>query len=361
MKGFTHFTVGAAIATCFPQAVDMALNQTSFILVLGGIFGILPDTLDFKLAMFIERNDYVIDPAEKEYLKDPMDMNSIDPQKIADKMAKAIDQAWVTGKMVKLQLHTVQMGGDLWRHYEVSYDTVNNEVVVEIGSIVTLSQVPIEVPGLEFKGERIGRAKTTYNILQTQSRPSRIDIFNGPSFGYLRKGDEGVEVVFLPWHRQWSHSPLMGIALGLTGGLLMSWVTRSFYTGAIYGLIMALGFISHILSDLTGFMGANLLWPFTRKRTEGFQFLKASDPIANFLMVWASALLIVWNLNRYAPEPAFEFYGIEYFIYFLFIPAGLLVALAKRFGEKKKKEDASRIKAEEEAAFGEEEFSSDSR
>ncbi|GAH71620.1 unnamed protein product, partial [marine sediment metagenome] len=60
MKGLTHFTVGAAVATCFPQAVDMALNNYSVILALGGVFGILPDTLDFKLAMFLEENDYII-------------------------------------------------------------------------------------------------------------------------------------------------------------------------------------------------------------------------------------------------------------------------------------------------------------
>ena len=360
MKGFTHFSVGAALATCFPQAIDMALNNYSFILVLGGVFGIFPDTLDFKLAMFLEENDYIIDPASSEYLRNPQDMNTIDPQKIADKMAEAIDQAWETGKLIKLQLHTVQMGGDLYRHYEVSYDTVNNEAVVEIGPIVTMSQTPIEVPELEFKGERIGRAKTKCNILQTQSRASRIDIFNGPSFGYLRKGDEGVEIIFLPWHRQWSHSPFMGVAFGLLGWLIMSGVTGSLRSGAIYGLIIALSFIAHIACDLTGFMGANLLWPFRKRRTEGFHFLKASNPVANFLMIWASGVLIVWNLNHYAPQPLFDLYWLEYFGLFLILPAALLIALARKFGEKVK-EKASKVRAEEEVAESEEEFTADTR
>lgn len=360
MKGFTHFSVGAALATCFPQAVDMALSHYSFILALGGVFGILPDTLDFKLAMFLEENDYIIDPAGPEYLRDPRDMNTIDPQKVADKMAEAIDQAWETGKLIKLQLHTVQMGGDLYRHYEVSYDTVNSEAVVEIGPIVTMSQTPIEVPELEFKGEKIGRARTRCNILQTQRRPSKIDIFNGPSFGYLRKGNEGVEVIFLPWHRQWSHSPFMGVAFGLLGWLLMSEVTGSLRSGAIYGLIIALGFISHIICDLTGFMGANLLWPFRKRRTEGFHFVKASTPVANFLMVYASGLLIIWNLNYFSPKPVFDLYWMEYFGLFLILPAVLLIALVRKFA-KKEKEEASRARAEEEVTESEEEFSADTR
>ena len=50
MKGLTHFISGIAVATFFPQAVHMATQDQSFILCLGGIFGILPDTLDFKFA-----------------------------------------------------------------------------------------------------------------------------------------------------------------------------------------------------------------------------------------------------------------------------------------------------------------------
>ena len=58
MKGFTHFMSGIAVASCFPQAVHMASQEQSFILCLGGIFGILPDTLDFKLARYFHRSDF---------------------------------------------------------------------------------------------------------------------------------------------------------------------------------------------------------------------------------------------------------------------------------------------------------------
>lgn len=320
MKGLTHFVVGAAVASCFPQAVELTIMHQSLILALGGVFGILPDTLDFKCAMFIEENDYVIDPATKEFLRDPRDMNSIDPQKVAAKMAQAIDEAWDTGREIRLQLHTVQVAGDLYRHYEAFYDTGKNEVVVTIGPIVTMSQTPIEVRGLEYKGEPVGRAKTKCNILQTQNRPSRIDIFNGPSFGYMRKGEEGVEVIFLPWHRQWSHSPILGVIFGTLG-----WI----FLGKIYGLVIGLGFISHILFDLTGFMGANLFWPIKQQRTTGGQFLKASNPIANFLAVAFSGILVLWNLNRFSPKPTFHLHAWPYFGYFLLLPALLLMATTR--------------------------------
>lgn len=317
MKGLTHFTVGAAIATCFPQAIDLSLTHFSAILALGGIFGLLPDTLDFKLAMFIEENDYIIDPATKEFLKDPMDMNSIDPQKVAAKVAQAIDEAWDTGREIRLQLHTVQVAGDLWRHYEVFYDTKENEVVVTIGPVVTMSQVPGEFLGIPYDFKERARAKTKCNILQTQNRSSRIDIFNGPSFGYMKKGEEGVEVIFLPWHRQWSHSPILGIIFGALG-----WI----FLGKIYGLVIGLGFLSHILLDLTGFMGANLFWPIKQRRTTGGQFLKASNPIANFSVIAFSGILALWNLNKFSPQPTFHLHAWPYFGYFFLLPSFLLMA-----------------------------------
>ena len=46
MKGLTHFMSGAALASFFYPAVHMAQRDTSasFILVLGGFFGIMPFT-----------------------------------------------------------------------------------------------------------------------------------------------------------------------------------------------------------------------------------------------------------------------------------------------------------------------------
>ena len=62
MKGFTHFISGIAVATFFPQAVHMAAQEQSFILCLGGIFGIMPDTLDFKFARYFHKSEFEVWP-----------------------------------------------------------------------------------------------------------------------------------------------------------------------------------------------------------------------------------------------------------------------------------------------------------
>ncbi|GAH38597.1 unnamed protein product, partial [marine sediment metagenome] len=56
----------------------------------------------------------------------------------------------------------------------------------------------------------------------------------------------------------------------------------------------------------------------------------------------------------------FDLYWMEYFGLFLILPAAVLITLARKFG-KKEKEEASRIRAEEEVAESEEEFIADTR
>jgi len=87
VKGIAHFISGVAVASFFPEAVHLAADNLSQILVLGGIFGILPDTLDFKLVRFLERSDVEIDP----------DPHRPDPQAMAETVAAAIDRARETG------------------------------------------------------------------------------------------------------------------------------------------------------------------------------------------------------------------------------------------------------------------------
>jgi hypothetical protein len=54
MKGIAHFVTGVAIATFFPEVVESAA-QGSLLPMLGGVAGILPDTLDFKFVRYLER------------------------------------------------------------------------------------------------------------------------------------------------------------------------------------------------------------------------------------------------------------------------------------------------------------------
>ena len=60
MKGLTHFISGVAMGSFIPAAVRMANNKidNSLILGLGGLFGIMPDTLDFQVGQFFSQADY---------------------------------------------------------------------------------------------------------------------------------------------------------------------------------------------------------------------------------------------------------------------------------------------------------------
>ena len=53
MKGIAHFVTGVALATFFPEVVQAGAQGS--LPMLGGIAGILPDTLDFKFARYFDR------------------------------------------------------------------------------------------------------------------------------------------------------------------------------------------------------------------------------------------------------------------------------------------------------------------
>jgi hypothetical protein len=75
VKGISHFLAGLAAATFVPGVVEGAA-QGSYLIVLGGFFGLLPDTLDFKFARYFEQH-VNIDP----------DPSNLDPQLIATTVA----------------------------------------------------------------------------------------------------------------------------------------------------------------------------------------------------------------------------------------------------------------------------------
>jgi len=51
MKGLSHFALGLASVTFFPEIIQAA-EGGSFILVAAGASGLAPDTLDFKFTRF---------------------------------------------------------------------------------------------------------------------------------------------------------------------------------------------------------------------------------------------------------------------------------------------------------------------
>ncbi|OQA89510.1 MAG: hypothetical protein BWY26_01680 [Elusimicrobia bacterium ADurb.Bin231] len=326
MKGITHFVSGLAVATFFPKAVCMASRggivegaESSFILVLGALYGIMPDTLDFKFGQFFSLPDYDIDC-------DPIHP---DPQKMAESMGKAMEEAFEKDKLVKVQLYPMQLGSDLWRQYVIKFDGENNEVVIILNEIVSTSQVPFE--GTAPKENRVGRYKLkSGKMLETHGRPSAVDIMSGPQFGFQKFG-EHVLVEFLPWHRTWSHSYVLGFFLSLPVFAITYFFNLTNWY--LYGLIAFLGFATHITEDLSGHMGGSLLWPFIKKRYNGFCLARASDPRLNFSVIYLSVTIILFNIDRFTvnviPLPWYKYY-----FFFFVIPIILFLIFAEIFGVK---------------------------
>jgi hypothetical protein len=320
VKGIAHFATGVAIATFFPAIVHGAAQNLGFGPVLGGLAGLIPDTLDFKFGRYVYRLDDEIDPA-----KIANKSGQPDPQAIAERIAAAMNRAYEEGKEARIQLHTIRLGADLWRQWSVAFDLECSQVVVRIGPVVTTGQVPFS--GSEISGLRAGRAQVNARILPTYDAEIKIDVFSGPALAFERAGTVGdpIEVTFLPWHRAWSHSLLLVLLLGAIG----------FLVAPAYGLAMALAALAHILEDQLGFMGSNLLFPITRRRTTGLKWISSGDAIPNFLTVWISLATIVLNLDRFSTTPILPV--LPYVVVVIVVPGLLLLGLAAWAGRRSRR------------------------
>ncbi|MFQ6102161.1 MAG: metal-dependent hydrolase [Anaerolineae bacterium] len=285
MKGIAHFITGVAIATFFPGVVQQAADG-ALLPMLGGIAGILPDTLDFKFVRYFEQYDLEVDPGPEPNARE-----------IAERVVGAMRRAYETGKPYNIMLHTIRLGADLWRQYAIRFDPEQNEVAVRIGPVVNTGQVPL--PGSDVGlipcGRPSGevRLKVGVPMVHTYDAENKIDIFSGPSFKFDRR-DDRLHIHFLDWHRRWSHSLTLAAVVGVVAGLLF---------GKWAGIVAGLGFAGHVLEDQLGFMGSNLFYPFTKQRAIGAQLLRSGDAIPNFLTVWTSVALVLFNLDRFSAQP----------------------------------------------------------
>lgn len=305
MKGLTHFLAGIAAASFVPGVVESAV-QGSYLIVLGGVFGLLPDTLDFKFARYFEQAES-IDP----------DPANLDPQVIADQIAALIDRAAQTNHEVRAQLHTIKLGPDRWRQYTVRFDADRNEVAVRLGPIVNTSQMPIGAAA----STPYARASVNAKLNYTYDGDVNVDIFGGPSFAFAPKAN-GVEIQFLPWHRAWSHSLTLAVILGALIALL--------FQSAQAGLVAAVGMAAHIVEDQLGYLGSNLFWPLTKERSSGARLIHSGDAIPNFLGVWIALQLTVFNLDRFgalAQQRAPLLEPLSFFITAILLPSLILLAL----------------------------------
>jgi membrane-bound metal-dependent hydrolase YbcI (DUF457 family) len=275
VKGIAHFISGIAIATFIPGAVQQAAGG-SFLLVLGGLGGLLPDTLDFRFGRYLERYELVIDPHPQDFR----------PQTIATRIATVIRAVHQTGRPQTVKLHTLQVGASQWRAYTLGLDAASSTVTVQAGPVIDISgatrpaaPLPEEPPARVPAGVPLWRVDDI-----------RVDILDGPSVRFERGGDR-VRAIFLPWHRRWSHSLFLAAALGAGAGLLIN---------PLAGLASGLGYGIHILQDQSGHMGSNLFWPLSRKRVPGLKWMHAGDPLPNSATVWVAVGLIVYNLDRFS-------------------------------------------------------------
>lgn len=326
MKGISHFITGVAVASCFPWTVEAAQAGNPLYFVLGGFFGLLPDTLDFKFYRFFYRHDLYLEP----------DPANPDPQAIAEAIAQGLAMAAGRDPEVRLKLGTLRLGADYWQQYVVHFDAARGEVRVQFGPCVNTGQVP--VPGTLPDPPRVGIARVAVPFVQTYESVTTVDIFDGPSFAFRRNAQGRVEIHFLPWHRTWSHSLLVGLALGAAVTALAGWHA---------GLLVPLAYGAHIVEDQFGHMGSSLFWPLVRRRFPGLKRMHATDALPNFMAVWLCLLLIFWNCDRFAAEHAYHFNALALLLYGAILPLGLF-GLAYRLVTRGKHRPATLIDASKE-------------
>lgn len=317
MKGFTHFAAGLAAASCFPDAVASAAGGNPLYFVLGGAFGILPDTLDFKFYRFFVRHDMEVIP----------DPNKPDPQMIADAVAYAVNRASLGGKPVRIRLNTIPIGADCWRQYTVRFDVRGRRVGVRFGPIVDTGQNPMPGPAGD-KSETF--AGVACPIALDYEATVNVDIFEGPLFTMQPTAEGTVRPEFISWHRQWSHGLLALFLPALVGAALL---------GPLAGLVMAAAYGAHILADQLGFMGSNLLFPFTRRRTNGFGLLHSGSGLANAVTVWFACVTIFWNLYSGVTGPVLRFNLVQLLLFAGLLPILVFALLDRLVGNERKIEE----------------------
>jgi hypothetical protein len=388
MKGISHFAAGVALASCFPRAVAAGADGNPLYFILGGVFGLLADTMDFKLYRFLYRHDVEIQP-------DPLNP---DPQLLADAVAAAIDRAGATGRPVRVKLDTVRLGADLWQQYEVRIDVDRRRVIATFGPVVNTSGKP-EVRGQSRDGHSQGipaeagtptspssvaghalpallRPPATLRVAmragkamqaggagfvgvppsggplpvtdpsqsetKAEAKPvsafaplacgvkleyeatTTVDILDGPVLTMEPTPDGRVMPRFIPWHREWSHS----LVIALLAGLLCAAVWD-----VLAGAIASIAYAAHVLADQLGFMGSSLFFPFRTARTPGLKLTHSMDALPNLATVWLSCLVIFWNLNRAASPPIYGLNPLNTIFYGALLPL-VLILLLRRVGKR---------------------------
>jgi len=306
MKGIAHFAIGVAVAACFPEAVRAGAAGNPLYFLLGGVCGLLPDSLDFKLGRFLHRHDVEVTP-------DPL---RPDARLIADAVAAAVNRAHASGEAVRIKLNTIRLGTDLWQSYTVALDVARREVRVLYGPKVDTGAQPVHAPPTASAkaGARLNCAiRLDYFAAVT------VDIFDGPVF-CMTPLPGSVRAAFQPWHRRWTHSLVTGLIPGLAAGA---------GAGLTAGLVATLAWWAHIVADQLGFMGSALAFPFRHRRFEGLKVAPSTEAGPSLAAVALSVLVIYWRLHVEA-HPGADPLGFLAVLFFGFVvPAASYLGLRR--------------------------------
>jgi membrane-bound metal-dependent hydrolase YbcI (DUF457 family) len=342
MKGIGHFLTGIAVATCFPEAMRATLEDNSLIILMGGAFGLLPDTLDFRVGRYLWKHDYTHTP----------DLEKLDARPVAEVVAKAIDEAHEKQRPIKVKLHTLKVSANYHRTYSIKIDPERKVVRAEIGPLKTMGQVmgggghlPRSLPEGEGHGPLVAEAPYQADMVNPYHARTSVGIFSGPDFSFVPDNGK-VRMDFIPWHRTWAHSPFVGILCGLLGWLIYGLLGVSTQGAAAFTSPLALtafgvgtvAFWGHTFVDQFGVLGSVLFWPFSDKRSSGFGWTHAASVLGNITLNYVCVAIVFWNLIVYTAEagvilpwaagmaggfsdPAFYFVSLANFAtYYLAIP-----------------------------------------
>lgn len=258
-----------------PAAVRAGAEGDATYFLLGGICGLLPDTLDFKFVRFFARREIEVSP-------DPLHP---DPRLIAEAVAEAIGRAHIESRPVAIKLNSIRLGADAWQQYAVHLDVARQRVRVTYGPVVDTGRNPTARPTCEAEGAAPLPCPVTLDYEATTT----VDILDGPLFRMEPAPGGRVIPRFIPWHRQWSHSLITAGCVG--AGCALLW-------GAWAGVVACAAWAAHALLDQLGFMGASFWYPIRKTRAPGLGLTHSSQGLPNLAAVWLACLLIFWNLYR---------------------------------------------------------------
>jgi membrane-bound metal-dependent hydrolase YbcI (DUF457 family) len=286
MKGVVHYLAALSASALLPGNLERAASGNPWPILVGGIAGILPDLLDFKIGRYLAHQHAAMAP-------DPL---APDPALICQALTLTMQCALQQGSPHTIQLHTIQTGAGHHIPYQIDLSPADRTLSCTIHTQPhpQTATVPLPAP-IHF--DYYASIAVTWG--------------DGPAIQIAPAAHGSLAVRFLPWHRSWSHSLLVPL---IPAGALM------LIHAVPYGLTWMAGWYSHIALDQLGNLGCNMMWPFTRTRTTGRGIASSDSRAGNAIALWSACLLLLVRANAACYTPPFSLPAL---IRLWLIPIGL--------------------------------------